>query len=278
MTPIAVTGATGGLGGRVARRLAAAGVEQVLVVRDPSRAPELPGARLAKASYDDSAAVQSALAGVQTVFMVSGAEAPNRVDQHRSFVDAAVAAGVEHLVYTSFDGASPDSTFLLGRDHWATEEHIRGSGLRFTFLRDNLYADFMPMMVGDDGVIRGPGGAGRAAVVARDDIADVAAVVLGDPQAHIDATYVMTGPEALSFAEMAETLSVVLGRTITYVEETLDEAYASRAHYGAPQWQVDAWVSTYVAVANGDLSAVSDDIPRLTGHPATSLADVVRNG
>jgi uncharacterized protein YbjT (DUF2867 family) len=77
---------------------------------------------------------------VPTVLMVSASETPDRVDQHISFIDAAIAAGVEHLVYISFYGASPTCTFTLARDHHATEEHIRASGLRFTSLRDNLYA------------------------------------------------------------------------------------------------------------------------------------------
>ena len=106
---------------------------------------------------------------------------PDRVGQHRTFVDAAADAGVEHLVYISFLGAAPDATFTLARDHWATEEHIRARGLPATFLRDTLYADFFPMMTGADGVIRGPAGDGRVAAVAQDDIADAAVAVLRDP-------------------------------------------------------------------------------------------------
>ena len=131
--------------------------------------------------------------------MVSASETPDRVERHRAFVDAAVAAGVRHLVYTSFVGAAPDSVFTLARDHWATEEHIRASGLEFTFLRDNLYADFLTFLVGDDGVIRGPAGDGRAAVVVQDDIADAAVAVLRDPAPHAGRTYDLTGPQALSF-------------------------------------------------------------------------------
>ena len=209
--------------------------------------------------------------------MVSAGEAFDRVDQHRSFVDAAVAAGVEHIVYTSFVGARPDATFTLVRDHAATEVHIRASGLAFTILRDNLYADFLPGMAGDDGVIRGPAGEGRAAVVARDDVAAVAGVVLRDPAAHAGAIYELTGPEAMTFTEMARVVSDVTGRDVRFLNETLDEAYASRAHYGAPDWMVDAWVSTYTAVASGELQQVSDDITRVTGRGATPFAEVVRS-
>jgi uncharacterized protein YbjT (DUF2867 family) len=245
-------------------------------VRDAERAPRLTGAEIAEAEYGDAAAVRRALAGVGTVLMVSAAETPDRVDRHRAFVDAAVAAGVRHLVYTSFVGAAPYSVFTLARDHWATEEHIRASGLEFTFLRDNLYADFLTFLVGDDGVIRGPAGDGRAAVVVQDDIADAAVAVVREPAPHVGLTYDLTGPEALSFAEIAATITEATGREVRFHDETMDEAYASRASYGAPDWQVQAWVSTYTSVASGELSKVSTAIRELTGRPATSLAELLR--
>ncbi|SDC89934.1 Uncharacterized conserved protein YbjT, contains NAD(P)-binding and DUF2867 domains [Geodermatophilus telluris] len=274
--PLAITGATGRLGGRVARRLADAGVAQRLLVRDPDRAPRLPGATAVRAPYGDAGAVRAALEGAATVLMVSASESPDRVGQHRTFVDAAVAAGVEHLVYVSFAGAAPDATFTLARDHGATEEHVRARGLTATFLRDSLYADFAPALVGEDGAIRGPAGDGRVALVAQDDIADVAALVLRDPAAHAGRTYDLTGPEALTLHEVAATLAAVTGRAVRYVPETPEEAHASRASYGAPDWQVDAWVSTYTAIAAGELAAVSSAVPDLLGRPATTLEQVLR--
>jgi NAD(P)H dehydrogenase (quinone) len=272
---IVLTGATGRLGGRVARKI---GGDLRLLVRDEARAPKISGAGIAIAEYADGAAVREALRGAETVLMVSGAETPERVAQHRTFVDAAAAAGVRNLVYTSFAGAAPDATFTLARDHWATEQHIRASGLEFTFLRDNLYADFLPLMVGEDGVIRGPAGDGRAAVVAPDDIADALVAVLRDPAPHAGKTYDLTGPEALSLTEAARIISRATGREVTYHPETLPEAYASRQRYAAPDWQVDAWVSTYTAIAAGELATVTGDVATLTGHPATSLMDLLTRG
>ena len=269
---LVVTGATGQLGGRVAARLAAAGRPQTLLVRDPSRAPDLPGATVVRGAYGDRVA---ALEGARTVLMVSASETPDRVDLHRAFVDAAADAGIGHLVYVSFYGAAPDATFTLARDHWATEEHIRASGLPFTVLRDNLYADFLPAMVGPDGVIRGPAGDGQVAAVARDDIADAAVAVLGSPADHAGAVYSLTGPQALTLSEAAAVISAATGRTVTYHPETVEEAYRSRASYGAPGWQVDAWVSTYTAIAAGELATVTGDVERLSGHPATSLAELL---
>jgi uncharacterized protein YbjT (DUF2867 family) len=275
MARIAVTGATGGVGGRVARRLADASVGQRLVVRDPARAPRLAGADTAVAQYSDTEAMRRALDGIGTLFFVSAAEAADRLDQHRAVVDAAVAAGVPRIVYLSFLNAAPRATFTLARQHWATEEHIKASGVRYTFLRDSLYADFIPLMVGADRVIRGPAGDGAASVVARDDIADVAVRVLLD-DGHHGTTYDLTGPEALTMAEMAGELSRAVGQPIRYVNETLDEAYASRAHYGAPNWEVEGWVTSYAAIATGELATVSDTVRRVAGHDATTLAELLR--
>jgi uncharacterized protein YbjT (DUF2867 family) len=275
-TPLGITGSTGRLGGRVARKLADVGRSQRLLVRDPSRAPQLAGATAVQSSYADRKALTAALDGLRTVLMVSASESPDRMSQHRAFIDAAAAAGVQQVVYISFYGAAPDCTFTLGRDHFATEEYLRASGMGFTFLRDNLYADFFPAMVGEDGVIRGPAAQGRVAAVAQDDIADAAVAVLLDPEAHAGATYSLTGPEALTLDEVAAVLTGAQGRPVAYQPETVPEAYASRAVYAAPDWQVDAWVSTYTAIAAGELAGVTGDIETLTGRPAISLADLLR--
>ena len=267
-----ITGSTGAVGGRVAARLAASGHAQRLIVREASRAPDLPGAEIAEASYGDPEAIQRSLAGLETLFMVSGGEAHDRLQQHVSTVDAAVAAGVERIVYLSFLGAGPDSTFTFARDHWWTEEHVRSTGVRHTFLRDNIYTDFLPTLAGSDGVIRGPAGDGRVGAVARDDVADVAvAVLLGE--GHDGRTYDLTGPEAITLQQVAEELSRITGRDVAYHPETLEEAYASRASYGAPEWEVEGWVTTYVAIATGELDVVSDTVRDLTGRAPMSLRD-----
>jgi NAD(P)H dehydrogenase (quinone) len=190
-------------------------------------------------------------------------------------VDAAVEAGVEHVVYTSFVGAAPDCTFTLGRDHWATEEHLRASGMRHTFLRDNFYLDFLPLMVGDDGVIRGPAGDGRLSAVARADVAAVAVAVLAEPGAHAGAAYSLTGPEALTLTEAAAVVTEVTGQEVTFHDETVDEAYESRRRWTAPDWQYDAWVSTYTAIKAGEVAAVTDDVRRITGRGPVGLRDLL---
>jgi len=274
MTIIALTGSTGAVGGTAAHLLADAGVAVRLLVRDPARAPHLSGADVRRATYGEDGCVE-ALEGVDTVFMVSAHESADRQDQHRSFVDAAVAAGVRQIVYLSFVGASATSGFTLGRDHGATEQHIRASGLDWTFVRDNFYAEIIPEFADADGVIRGPAGRGRVAAVSQRDAGAVVAHVLQDPRDHVGRTYDLTGPEALTLHEAATIITRITGRPHRFVDETLEEARASRAHLGAPDWQVDAWVSTYTAIRDGELQHVSGDVDRLLGRPATSFDEAI---
>ena len=270
--PFGVTGATGAIGGRVAARLAERGLTQRLIVRDPSRAPELPGTEIARAAYDDPRTLRAAFDGVETLFFVSGTEDRDRLGLHVNVVEAAAAAGVRRIAYLSFLGAAPEATFTFARDHFHTETAIRDTGLPFTFLRSSLYLDFLPWMCGDDGVIRGPAAEGRFVPVTRDDIADVAAAALTGT-GHDGLTYDITGPERLSMQDVAQELTRVTERPISFHDETLDEARASRAHFGAPDWEVEGWVTTYAAIANGELDVDSDAVLRVAGHTPRTLHD-----
>ncbi|MDX6722720.1 MAG: hypothetical protein QOD73_1124 [Solirubrobacteraceae bacterium] len=274
---IAVTGATGGLGGRVAARLAETGVAPRLLVRDAARAPGLPGADVAEfAGYHDGESMRRALEGADTLFLVSAAEAEDRVTLHATAVDAAVAAGVQRIVYTSFASAAPDAVFTLARDHHHTEEHIRATGLDHVFLRHNLYIELIPQMCPPEGVIRGPAGDGRVALVSRDDLADVAAVVLTG-HGHEGRTYEVSGAEALTMAEAAAELSRVTRRHITFENQTLEEARASRDDGETPGWQIEAWVTSYAAMAAAELERVTETVEELTGHQPKRLLDWLRD-
>jgi NAD(P)H dehydrogenase (quinone) len=268
---IAVTGATGHLGGRVARQLTERGTPIRLVVREASRAPQLDGVEVVGgASYSDGEAMRRAFDGASTVFLVSAKEEEHRLDVHRSAVEAAAAAGVERIVYTSYAGAAADCVFTFGRDHHNTEQIIKSTPLAWTFLRDNIYVDYVPFFAGEDGVIRGPAGDGRVAAVAREDIAACAVEVLAS-DGHEGASYVMTGPEAFTLAEAAEVVSRHAGRPVRYEVETIEEARASRAPSGAPAWEIEGWVTTYAAIGAGELDEVSGDVERLTGRPPIGL-------
>ena len=272
---LALTGSTGQLGSLIAADLASRGLLQRVLVRELSRAPKLAGAVAVAIDFSDRETTAKALAGVRTLFFVSLPESDDRVAQHCRFIDAAAAASVEHIVYTSFVGASDDAVFTLARDHAATEAHIRSSGMHWTFLRDSFYADFLALLAGEDGVIRGPAGDGRVGAVARADVARSAAAVLAAPDKHIDRSYDMTGPEALTLAEVAAIVGEATGRSITFHDETVDEAYASRRGHGVPDWQLDAWVSTYTAIRAGELAVVSDAVEQLTGRRPLSLRELL---
>jgi NAD(P)H dehydrogenase (quinone) len=276
---IGVTGATGALGGRVAARIARLGLAQRLIVRDINRAPEYPESSAAMAVYEDTAAFEKACRGVDTLFLVSATESENRVEAHLSAVDGAVRAGVSRIVYLSFLGAGPASTFTFARTHFYTEAHIRSTGVSHTFLRPSLYLDLLPRWVDEKGVVRGPAGEGRVAWVSRDDVADVAAAVLTDPvvaAASEGRTHDVTGPESLSVGATVEKLGRLTGRSVRYVPETWEEALESRRPSGAAEWAIEGWASSYAAIAAGELDVVSPVVPDLTGHPAQSIEGFLR--
>lgn len=263
----------------MAALLAAEGIPLRLVVRDASRAPALADAQVAVATFGDAAAVTAALTGIDVALMVSAGESATREQDQETFVRAAAAAGVQHVVYTSFAAAAPDAVFTLGRDHGATEAVIRESGLHFTLLRDNFYADVLPAFAGAQRVARGPAGEGRCSFVVREDVAQVAAAVLREPLEHRGATYTLTGPASFTLAEAYAVLSEATGQEYRFENETLEQAYASRraGWPGEPDWVYDAWVSTYAAIATGALAPVSPDVERILGRPATSLDAFARS-
>jgi NAD(P)H dehydrogenase (quinone) len=269
---LALTGTTGGIGSSVLEKL---GGSHVLIGRDAAKLA--PGHDARQAAYGEPA-MTDALAGVQTLFLVSGRESATRLAEQLAVVESAATAGVERIVYLSFLGATPDSIFTLGRQHYFTEEAIRRSGLAFTFLRDSFYQDYLLYLVGQDGVIRGPGGTGRISAVARDDVAEVAAQVLRSTETgeHDGATYDVTGPEALSLAEFAAEIQEASGHPVSFYDETEDEAYASRATYNAPAFEVEGWVTSYQSFAAGEMSKVSGDVERVIGRPPTTFRQFLR--
>lgn len=268
---IAVGGATGQVGGRVARLLSEQGAQQRLLVRDASRAPQLPGAEVVEVGgYEDDAGMRAALAGTAAFLLIPGHETSDRVSAHRAGIASAVAAGTGRLVQLSFAGAGPQATFTYARDHWATEEAVRSSGLPWTIARMNFYLDVLPEFVLPSGDLAGPAGDGRVAAVARDDVAASLAAILTTPR-HDAAHYELTGPEALTLGEAAVTMARHSGKPVTYLRETVEEAYAARRASAPTETELEGWVSTYTAIAAGELSQVSGDVERLTGRTPQNL-------
>lgn len=273
MPKIAVIGVTGNLGGIVSRLCKKNGIEVRNLARNVEKAEKLGFSNVFKSSYDKSEDTVKSLKGIEVLFMVSGSENPNRVQQHKDFIDAAKIAEVSHIIYLSFYNASKNSIFTLGRDHYATEEYIKENGFKYTFLRDNFYVDFFVDLCREYGEIKGPAGNGKVSAVVRSDVSEVVAKILENPGKCENQTLNMTGPEELSMDEIVKTVSKYFGKEIKYIEETVEEAYESRKIWKAEQWEYDSWVSTYTAIAENEQSGISNDIEKVLGRKATSLVE-----
>ena len=249
---IGITGVTGKLGSYVADLVDQKGIASIHLARSPERAKVYASAEIRKIVYSNTPEVVEALKGIDVLLMVSARENTERVKEHKSFLDAAKLAGMQHIVYTSFYGADDQATFTLSRDHAQTEAYIKELGFTYTFLRDNFYLDFFIDIALENREIRGPAGSGLVSAVARKDTSRVAAEILLNPKKWEKQTLNLTGPEELSMEEIVALLSKETGDAIAYVDETVEEAYASRKKWPAQTWEYDAWVTTYTAVKAGE--------------------------
>ena len=273
---IGITGVTGKLGSYVADLVDKKGITSVHLARNPERAKVYASAEIRKMVYANTPEVVEALKGIDVLLMVSARENPERIEEHKSFLDAAKLAEVQHIVYTSFYGADEKATFTLSRDHVQTEAYIKELGFTYTFLRDNFYLDFLLDIALENGEIRGPAGSGKVSAVSRKDTSSVAAEILLHAKKWENQTLNLTGPEDLSMEEIVELLSKNTSKTITYVDESVEEAYESRKKWPAQTWEYDAWVSTYTAIKAGEQAGVSADVEKVLGRPAMSLIDVLK--
>lgn len=267
---ILVTGATGHIGNRVAEIL-----KDYKSLRLMSRQPEkLTGfthPEKVQGDYSNPANLANAFQDIDTAFLVSGYAPPgHRALLHKNAIAAAVIAGVKHIVYLSFQGASPRSKFPMSQDHFQTEEFIRQSNLSFTILRDNFYMDLIPEMFGEKRLMKGPGGRGQVAWVAREDVAQTVAQVLLDPGTY-QGTYDLTGPEALTLAQTAERFTQLRGKEYIYQEETITQGIRWRNDLGAPAWEVATWIGSYLAIAAGEVAPLSTAVEQITGKKPFTL-------
>lgn len=198
-------------------------------------------------------------------------EIPEKVEEQEVLYRA-----LQNVRYPAY-GADEKATFTLSRDHAQTEAYIKELGFTYTFLRDNFYLDFFIDIALENGEIRGPAGRGRVSAVARKDTSRVAAEILLNPKEWENQTLNLTGPEDLSMEEIVELLSKETGNAITYVDESVEEAYESRKKWPAQNWEYDAWVSTYTAIKVGEQAGVSTDVEKVLGRPAMSLEEVLKS-
>ena len=272
---IVVTGSTGRVGGLVARRLESGGHPMRLLVRDPRRVPEIHGAQVQRAEYGDLAALAEGLRKGDRVFMVSlwiGGD--TRLDLHRSFIEAAARADVAQLVYLSFVNAGPNAIFSHAREHGATEEMLRSSGVPWTSIRNSMYADDIPGWFDPDGVAREPGDDARMSFSYRPELADVIAAALTEP-GHAGRIYNITTPESVSMRELAQIATRVTGEDYGY-EPISDAEWIERwKAQGRPEWALEAGLTSYEALRAGELDVVSDDYEKVTGRKASTIAQVI---
>lgn len=277
---IAITAATGQLGRLVVEDLLrhVAPSELVLVVRDPARAAPFAerGVLVRQADYDDPATLDSALAGVDRLLLISSSEVGRRVAQHTAVVRAAKAAGVSHIVYTSAPRADT-STLSVVPEHKVTEEVIRESGLTFTLLRNGWYTENYADRIAAalaTGTFVGAAGEGRVASATRADYAAAAATVLSGT-GHDNAVYELAGDVAWSFPELATAISAASGREVVYQDVSPDKYAEILAGAGLPE-NVAGFVAQLDAdTAEGLLSEATGDLRRLIGRPTTTLAETL---
>ena len=278
MTTYAVTGTTGHLGPLVVRELLARGVpaaDVVALARTPERAADL-GVPVRRADYSDTATLPEALAGVDVLLLVSGSEVGRRVAQHTAVIEAAKAAGVQRVAYTSIANAD-HSTNPLQPEHKATEDVLRASGLPFTIFRNNWYLENYTGQVPQylaTGEVLGIDGGARIGAATRADMAAATAAALLD-EGTAGATFELSGPP-ITLAGLAEAITDVTGTKVAYRDVTPEELTAILRGTGLDDGTAGFVVALEESVARGDLDVPGDDLERLLGRPATTLADALR--
>lgn len=276
---IAVIGATGTIGNELVRLLSARETAVRALSRRPAEGEELPGVEWAAVDLADRDGSAGALAGADRLFLLTGNGA-DMVRLQKNAIAAARAAGVRHVVKLSALGASDHSQSVIGLWHRNVERALEESGLAWTLLRPHV---FMQNLLGqsasirDEGRIYSAAGDGRIPFVDTRDIAAVAATVLNEAD-HEGQRYVLTGPEAISYDDVAEILGRLLGREVTHVAETDDEAWTRLRRLGLAPWAAAAQIALYgYQRAGGPTARVSDVVENLLGRPARGFEQFVRD-
>lgn len=281
---IFISGATGQLGTAVINALLERGTPAAQIVAG-SRKPEAAaafatrGIQVRTADYADPASLVAAYQGIEVLYLVSG-DAPIEIRsaQHRNAIAAAVKAGVKRVVYTSFVDTAEDSPFGFARIHADTERALAKSGLETTILRHGVYADILPAFVNgfaERGAIASPNAQGKAAFIARADLAAAAAVVLCARE-HAGKTYTLTGPSALNMAGIAALLAARSGKPVAYqVMPAADYAAMLVQATGMPDWLAEALAGMFVAMDRGGYDNQSGDFARLLGRDALPVEAVL---
>jgi uncharacterized protein YbjT (DUF2867 family) len=275
---VLLTGATGTIGRDVAKILSENAAPIRAGVRDQTKARKQFGADIALATFDfeDAASFPGALKSVEKVFLLPPLM-PNQVEATNAFVDAAKRAGVRYIVKLSAIGADASPPYTFGKWHAANEQHIRESGLAFTFLRPNSFMqNFITYFPPRDGTIYLPWGNGKASFVDARDIAAVAAEAL-TTDGHEGKTYTLTGPAALGIAEVASILSETAGREIHYVDVPESAARDGMLQAGLPRWQVEPLLELHATNKQNRWIVVTAEVEKVTGTLPIDFAQFARD-
>lgn len=277
---ILVTGATGHLGtATVEHLLKNTQTENIIALaRNEEKAKALrdKGVKVRIGNFDDTASLDSAMQGVEKVLLISTVD-PDRLQQHKRVVDAAVRAGVSHIAYTGVSMKDLGTSAITGlmESHFQTEDYIRSSGMTYTFLRNTLYTDVIPMYVGEKVFETGiyfPAGNGGVAFALRNEMGEAAANVLLQ-RGHENQTYAITGNQLYSFEDIASTLSALSGKAIIYTDANADDYTNKLKQSGAPEY-VSFLLGGFAAdVKNKQFETLSNDLESLLGRKPASLKE-----
>ena len=278
---ILITGGTGTSGREIVEAVARTGRPLRVIARDVARAEPLKklGAEVVRGDFTDPASLERAMAGVERVFLNSG-PTENLVDLQGNVIDAARRTGVRHVVKLSVFGAdlpeAPRVRFM--RQHIDVEHRLRGSGLAWTMLRPTFFMQNLlgsAVSIRQSGAIFMPAADGRAPYIDTRDIADVAAAALTQP-GHEGRAYELTGPQDLSFHDMAREIGAAIGKDVKYVPVSEDQARQSLLASGIPAWNVEGILELMRATRDGWMAGVTGEVGRLTGHSARTFAAFAR--
>jgi NAD(P)H dehydrogenase (quinone) len=275
-----VTGASGHLGRRVVELLLEKGAGKIVAgTRKPEKLADLAarGVVVRHADFDDPKGLQAALEGVDRVLIIStdAIDRPGRrLAQHRAAVEAAASAGVKHAVYTSMP--NPESSpVVFAPDHLGTEQALKASGMSWTILRDCWYIEYLMMTLAPavaSGKLSAVAGQGGAPYVTREDCAQVAAAALASSDAS-NKTWNTTGPDLVTYPELAKLASELTGRKVEYVAVTPEERIAQMIAAGTPEPIAKIMVSSQVAISQGKMGVPTTAVKELTGREPMSVRE-----
>jgi NAD(P)H dehydrogenase (quinone) len=278
---IVVTGATGQLGGAVMSRLLTRlpAAELAVSVRDPATAEHLAerGVRVRRGDFTEPATLKDAFEGASRLLIVSG---PAGAAPHRAAIDAAAAAGVERIVYTSHMAAGPGTLFVPAQGHAETERDLQASGIPFTSLRDGFHASSALFMLGrglQTGEVRLPAD-GPVSWTAQADLAEAAALALTNPERLQGITPALTGAAALDMADLVAIVSELTGRTITRTVVPDEEYLADLVAAGTPEEYTDIALTFFTAARRGEFAAVDPTLAGILGRAPVAVRDVLVAG